>query len=198
MRLFVAIDLSEEARDHIAAEQKRIAAAVAHDDAALRWVRPAHMHLTLVFIGEMSEPRAATIVEAASRPIPAAPFDVSFGGLGVFPERGGPRVLWLGVEQGAARVAAVQRIVAAALGAVGVAPEARAFHPHLTLARWRGGRSAYSAGIRRTIGADHGGVIARVTVDAVVLYQSRLSSAGPTYTPLARAPLAGAPRAPVQ
>lgn len=198
MRLFVAVDLSEEAREHIAAEQKRIAAAVAHDDGELRWVRPAHMHLTLVFVGEMTEPRAAAIVEAASRPIPAAPFDLSFGGLGVFPERGGPRVLWLGVEQGAAGVAAVQRIVAATLGGVGVAPEARAFHPHLTLARWREGRSAHAAGIRRTIAADRGGAIARVTVDEVILYQSRLSSAGPAYTPLARAPLAGAPSPPLQ
>jgi len=65
MRLFAALDLTDDARGAIAAEQKRIAGALGgNDQSALRFVRPEHIHLTLVFVGEVAEPRGVSIVEA--------------------------------------------------------------------------------------------------------------------------------------
>ncbi|HYM23275.1 MAG TPA: RNA 2',3'-cyclic phosphodiesterase, partial [Vicinamibacterales bacterium] len=194
MRLFIAIDLDEAARAAIAKEQERIASVIDREK-TLTWAAPGRMHLTLVFLGEVPDAAAAAIVDVAGRSIGAEPFDAAFAGIGVFPPDGSrkpPRVLWLGVTAGAEGIAAIRRETAARLTAVGAPIEDRPFNPHLTLARWR--RSTWSDR-RRVEAIAHGDVIARVIarirVDHTTLYQSRLSSAGPSYTALARANLRG-------
>jgi 2'-5' RNA ligase len=187
MRLFVAIDLDDAARAAIAAEQKRIAAALrASSQSAVKWVRAEQMHLTLVFLGEVADARAPEITMAMRDPIATAPASITFGGVGVFPPRGRPTVLWIGVAAGAAFVAAVHQAVQTRAERLGFPPEQRPFHPHLTLARWRDSRErdrghAAAAGSTRPI--------AEVHVDHVTLYQSRLGPAGPAYVELARATL---------
>jgi 2'-5' RNA ligase len=185
MRLFLAIELTDAAREAIAAEQERIAVRLRSSSGRPRFVKPEHMHLTLVFLGEVADERVPAIVEAGATPIAQSSFVVGFGGIGTFPPRGAPRVLWLGVVEGEREVIALQAAVAARLVSLGVPPEARPFHPHLTLARWRDGQGAdrppAEAGTPKTI--------ARVEVRTVTLFQSRLSSNGPTYTALAQAPL---------
>jgi 2'-5' RNA ligase len=229
-RLFVAIELPDAVRQAIAAEQQRIVGAgvagapginIARSG-GVRCVRPDHLHVTLAFIGDVDEARAAAIVEASSAPLAAAPFDVAFGAAGVFPPRGAPRVLWLGLTSGAAEVGRVQRLVAARLAAIGIALEKRPFHPHVTLARWRrGGRTgrgrrpsrgnpgtaenpespdgvSRTSHARRAIDGRREAPVARLAVDAVTLFQSRLSPAGSAYAPLARARLVAAPASPLQ
>lgn len=195
MRLFAAIELSENARNAIAAVQKQVASMMAKSDAAMKWARPDQIHLTLAFIGEVDASHVSAIVEAGAPPIAVEPFTVAFGGLGVFPPRGAPRVLWLGVASGASQIVEVRRIVGDRLTRAGVALEARPFHPHLTLARWKASRRADA---RRAVAADRGGTIARTVVDSVTLFESRVSSAGSTYTALARTPLGGAAEQPLQ
>ncbi len=186
MRLFVAIDLNEDARRAIAAEQKRLADMLG-PTSSLKWVRPDQMHLTLAFLGEVEEARAAAIVGAMGKDIDEVqPFAIAIAGLGVFPPHGAPRVLWIGLSTGAREAVELQRFVVDRLSRVGVTLEERAFHPHLTLARWRQARPVDR---RRVAAREHSGEIARVEVDAVTLYQSRLSSTGPTHTAVARAPL---------
>src|SRR6266550_4708422 len=140
MRLFVAVDLSEEARQAMAAEQKRIAAALAGRQTSLKWVRPEHLHLTLVFLGSVDEERARAGVDAIGRDVDAAPFDLVFDGVGAFPPHGEPRVLWTGVTHGAAELVALHRELRQRAAALGIALEARPFIPHLTLGRWRASR----------------------------------------------------------
>ena len=190
MRLFIAIDLDEAARAAIAKEQKRIASAIDREK-AMTWVAPDRLHLTLVFLGEVAEAAAAAIIEAAGRRLDAVPFDAAFAGIGAFPPDGSrkpPRVLWIGMTAGEEAIAAVQREMAARMTALGAPLEDRPFNPHLTLARWR--RSTGSDR-RRVEAIAHRDVIARIRVDHATLYQSRLSSAGPSYTALARANLSG-------
>jgi 2'-5' RNA ligase len=184
-RLFVAIDLDDDARRAIAAEQKRLMREFA-GESLLRMVRPEQMHLTLVFLGEVDDVRAAAIVDAIHGDVKAAPFPIVFAGLGVFPPHGAPRVLWLGVTTGREQAIAVQRQITDRLSRVGIEPEQRAYHPHLTLARWR---TSTPSDRRRLLSADRGAEIARVDAMAVRLYQSRLSSSGPSYTALAQAAL---------
>ena len=187
MRLFVAVDLSEEARQAMAAEQKRIAAGLAGKQTLLKWVRPEHMHLTLVFLGNVDEARARAVVDAIGRDVDAAPFDMVFDGIGVFPPHGEPRVLWSGVTQGAAELVALHRELAPRAAALGIALEERTFHPHLTLGRWRESRRHDR---QRALAAAEGcDPIARVHVQCATLYESRLSPSGPAYTALAHANL---------
>jgi 2'-5' RNA ligase len=188
MRLFAAIELDEPARAAIAEEQQRLAELLRQHRSSLpRLVSSEHMHLTLVFIGEVAEDRAPAIIRAAAAPIALPPFGVGFGGIGAFPPRGAPRVLWLGLADGAPAVVELQEVVAARLQQVGVPREQRPFHPHLTLGRWKESRASDRPRVDETTPA----MVARVEVDAVALIQSRLSSKGPTYTLLARAALEG-------
>ena len=186
-RLFVAIDLPDEARAAIAAEQRRIMAKL-DPRRRVTIVRTEHMHLTLVFIGEVDEARRAAIAEQMAHDIDQPAFDLVFGGIGVFPPRGAPRVLWLGVSRGSDLAIDLQHRVSARLQAAGVEPERRPFNPHLTIARWRESRPADA---ERVIEPAGGGTVATVRVTAVTLYESRLSSAGPTHMSLTHARLAG-------
>ena len=186
MRLFVAVDLSEEARQAMAAEQKRIASALGVRQTSLKWVRQEHMHLTLVFLGSVDEPRARTVVDVIGRDVDAAPFDMVFDGVGAFPPHGEPRVLWTGVTQGAADLVALHRELGQRVAALGIALEDRSFHPHLTLGRWRESRRRDR---ERALAAGGHDPIARVRVQRATLYESRLSPSGPTYTALAHANL---------
>ena|SRR5438876_7884776 len=188
MRLFVAIDLDDAAREAIADEQKRLQRELGRNDRSLRWVRTEQMHLTLVFIGSADDARAAVIIETMASDIPAAPFTIVFARLGVFPPHGAPSVLWLGVSGGAREAVDVQRMVAERFERGGVARERRPYHPHLTLARWR---TSKASDRQKVAAADRDEEIARVSAAFVTLYRSQLSSAGPSYTALARARLSG-------
>jgi len=185
LRLFVAIDLDDIARQAIAQTQRRMADAL-DTDRALKWVSPARMHLTLAFLGEISPPAVPAVVHALSLNVDVRPFAAIFQNAGVFPPRGAPRVLWLGVAGGASEIIDTQRVVAGRLTGAGVTLERRPFHPHLTLARWHSSRPAAAA--RALAGAPHTPV-ARMNVDHVTLYESRLTAGGPVYTALARATL---------
>jgi 2'-5' RNA ligase len=185
VRLFVAIDLDESARRAIAVTQQRVVKALA-PNRSIKLVDSAHMHLTLVFLGEVDSSAVPAIVDTLTASIEVPPFAAEFQGLGVFPPHGAPRVLWLGVGEGAKQIVDVQREVASRLVRLGVALEARPFHPHLTLARWKISRPADRPG---TLAIETDTPVARVAINLATLYQSRLSAAGPTYTALTRANL---------
>src|SRR5207247_2541511 len=122
MRLFVAIDLDDDGRRAIAAEQKRLMRELP-GESSLRMVRPEQMHLTLAFLGEVDDVRGAAIVDAMREDVKAAPFPIVYAGLGVFPPHGAPRVLWLGVTTGRGAAIAVQRQITDRLSRVGIEAE---------------------------------------------------------------------------
>ncbi len=185
MRLFIATDIDDAAREAIAALQWRLERR-ARDRSSLKWTKPEQMHLTLAFIGDADDVLSAKLIVAMQRRVPQPPFEAAFDGLGMFPPNGAPRVLWLGVGDGAGELVALQRDVATRVEAVGVALERRPFHPHLTLARWRDSRPVHR---RAFAEVSDTGLVARVRIDHATLYRSHVSSSGSTYTPLARVTL---------
>jgi len=184
MRIFAAIDLSDDARGAIAAEQAAIVSSLGDGARGLKVVRPEHMHLTLAFAGDAPDAVGAAIVESMRLDIAQAPFELAFGGVGTFPPRGAPRTLWLGVIGGADAIITLHASVASRFEAAGVPLDHRPLHPHLTLARWR-----HTSGSFRLKAADGNHHVATVEVAGVTLYQSRLSSSGPTYVRLAHSRL---------
>ena len=112
-------------------------------------------------------------------PISQPPFRFELGGVGAFPPRGAPRALWIGVKSGAEEVIRCSRSSRDDWQTLGVERERRPFSPHLTLARWRESRPSDRPGTSATVLPHH---IARVDVNTVTLFQSRVSSAGSTYT----------------
>jgi 2'-5' RNA ligase len=188
VRLFAAVDLSRDTRDAMAAEQTRIAASLGPSARSLKWVRPGGAHLTLVFLGHVEAARVPPIVEAFAVDVDARPFDIVFSGVGVFPPRGAPRVLWIGIGGGGDQLRALHHELAARVSAQGVDLDTRDFHPHLTLGRWSSSRMSDRG---RVLAAARPGALAREHVTRVTLFESRLSSSGSSYTALAHANLTG-------
>lgn len=193
MRLFAALALNDEVRGAIAAEQQRILTQAPELKSAARWVQPAQMHLTLVFMGEVAPARVPGLADALAQPIDRPPFELMISGIGMFPTRGAPRVLWLGVAGGVAEISDVQKIVQSRVAAAGLPVEKKPFHPHLTLARFRDIRPS----MRRELAelSTDTRWIARLPVREVILFESRLpagrsaSGVGPTYTAVTHAVL---------
>jgi 2'-5' RNA ligase len=192
VRLFLAIEICDAVRER-AVEIVAAAKTSLPGTSAVRWIPRENLHITLWFIGEAPEARAAAILAAINRPFETSSFDVHFEGLGSFPRSGTPRVLWLGVKKGAESLAALHGELATRLHALGLEPEPRPFSAHLTLGRVKSTRdSAPGRELRRqwqALEADAG--ICRV--EALTLFQSRLSPAGAAYHPLLRVPLAEEP-----
>jgi 2'-5' RNA ligase len=144
------------------------------------------MHLTLRFIGEVTDERAGEILGALRDSIAMAPFDLAWQDLGAFPKTGPPRVLWAGIVRGRDEVLELERTVSARLEPLGLEPEDRPYAPHLTLARVRDARGLRAAPLFEGIAQQSLGT---TRVDAITLFQSRLSPKGPTYVVIQRTPL---------
>lgn len=179
-RLFVAIRPPEPIRDLLIDAMD--------DSPELGWVKDDNLHLTLRFIGEVERPLGDDIAAALER-IRAPAFALSLAGIGRFDRRNGG-ALWAGVapsEPVAALAAKVERACAAA----GVAPERRAFHPHITLARYHRRSAAF---VEALTARNRALASPPFAVDEFLLYESRLSRHGAHYEELASYPLGGAVR----
>ena len=129
-RLFVAIRPPEPIRDLLADAMD--------GGADFRWQDDLQLHLTLRFVGEVERPVAEDLAAALGR-VRAPPFEVRIKGVGRFDQRSSG-ALWAGVEP-KEPIAALAAKIERACQSVGLEPERRAFHPHITLARWKGRRS---------------------------------------------------------
>ena len=180
IRAFVALPLPDSLSKRVADAMRRLKPVVP----GLRFVRDEGAHVTLRFLGWTKADRLAPL-EAALRAAAflCPPAEIAVRGLGTFPERGSPRVLWLGLAMPPA-VQVLQEACERAAVAAGFEPEPRAFHPHLTLGRWRDRTPRPSLPP-----IDLGSAVA----DRLVLYRSDLRLSGSVYTPLAVFPLVGAP-----
>jgi 2'-5' RNA ligase len=194
MRLFVGVPLDPAlARDlgGVAGELRQRVGRHA-PRAKLTWVATDRLHVTVRFIGEADDTRAAAIRAALAPPLGVAAFDLEIVELGAFPGRGRPRVFWAGVGAGHDEMVQVEREVSARLAGCGVAAEDRPYRPHLTLARVR-----EPAGLRAgDVLEGLSGSIGTQRVGAITLFQSRLSPQGPTYVALQETPLQGGPEGP--
>ena len=170
-RLFVAIRPPEAIRDLLIDAMD--------ESPELRWVGDDNLHLTLRFIGEVERPLADDIALALSR-IRSERFELRVAGVGQFERRNGG-ALWARVEP-KPPVAALAAKVEHACVAAGLEPERRAFHPHVTLARWkRRAAGEVDAFIKRNAAL----ATPPFEVDRFILYESRLSRHGAHYEEVA-------------
>lgn len=190
MRLFVGVELDERVRAAAAeaAEQVRARLKRSRADVSARWVDPDNLHITLWFVGEVTDDRAAALHRALDTPFAAASFQLRVKGCGAFPLSGPPRVFWLGIASGLEPIGQLYGEVRGRLVAVGYEDEKRPYSPHLTIARVKEiGRGA-ARPVRDALAAvpaDCGAC----RIEAVTLFRSRLSPKGSRYEPLLRVPL---------
>jgi len=134
MRLFIALDPSEQVRARFAALLRQLKA----EAPAVKWVAAESLHLTLKFIGEQPEEKLPGLAEALAAVAPPGHLGLCFRGLGCFPNERRPRVFWVGMEE-LPELARLAAAIERALEPFGIAPEGRPFSPHLTLGRLREG-----------------------------------------------------------
>ncbi len=164
-RLFVALRPPESVRDLLID---------AMEGADVRWQDDDQLHLTLRFIGEVERPLASDVA-AALAGIAFAPFELAIAGVGRF-DHGRRGALWAGVSP-KDEIKALAAKVERACQAAGLPPERRAYHPHITLARWSGGKPRLDGWLER-----HSGLRSEPwPVREFVLYESRLGQSGAHY-----------------
>jgi 2'-5' RNA ligase len=181
MRLFLAIEPTSEARAILAGVLSRATDALGPAGAALRWITPENLHLTLQFLGDVEPGRLEPLVASLRPSIGLRPFVVSLDRFGVFPPSGPPRTIWLGLGRGANDVRQIYQELGRRLLALGHEPETRPFSPHLTVARVRDQHRARGQAVRATLAS-----IALPAIEWPVthasLFESDLSGPRPRYT----------------
>ncbi len=133
IRTFVAVELSDEVKAHIAAAIDRLRREQVNN---LRLVRPEGVHLTLKFLGDIDADRVPAVAEAMSQvAVRHTPFGLTLGAPGVFPNANRARVLWIGVDGDLEPLRLLQAGAEDALTAIGFPADRRGFNPHLTIGR---------------------------------------------------------------
>jgi len=200
MRLFLALELDAPLR----ASLTTVAAALRRRwPARGSWVRPENLHLTLRFLGEVDRTRAAALGDALAPALLAlapalsalapalsarAPFGFEVAGLGAFPNPAWAAVLWAGIQP-CPELLQIHATIENILRDMGFPPEEKPFTPHLTLARIRERvKVPDGAAVLEALSGDVAGV---VRTREVILLESKLSPAGPTYSVVRRFPLSG-------
>lgn len=186
VRCFVALDLPPPVRVHLAKIADRVGS-----KGNVKWVPPDQMHLTLVFAGDLADADVDGLCEDV-RTIDVPPLSLCLDGLGHFPPRGEPRVVWAALGGDLDALGRLQAELAERAARHGVPREKRGFVAHVTLGRVKSLFGALALVDQlRTLGAELNKKPFAPT--GLVLYRSELRPGGPVHTPLVRRPMPNAP-----
>jgi 2'-5' RNA ligase len=182
MRLFVALDLPDtilRTLDALIQELKPAASLI-------RWSATQNLHITTKFIGDWPEERLPQMKAALAAVQSPGTFKIRIEGLGWFPNPYAPKVFWAGIH-GPQALRDLARKTDRATAALGVAPETRPFHPHMTLARIK--PLADLAPLQQAIGRLSQVEFGTFEATSQFLYSSQLKPSGSVYTKLEEFPL---------
>jgi 2'-5' RNA ligase len=188
MRLFVALNLPQDVRTALWAATATLREA----GLPVRWVGAPQLHLTMHFLGEVSDRQAEHALQAVvSAAAPGGPVALHVHGVGAFPSLGNPRVVWIGI-QATPELAELHDRLAGCLMEAGFECDTRPFHPHVTLGRIkRGVHRSELRDLRPLAGSVR--FESRFTVETVELMRSHLGPHGARYSVVSAVPLREAP-----
>ncbi len=198
LRAFIAIKLSDELKRQIGSVQAEMKREVSGSARASKggkigkigWAQPEGIHLTLKFLGDIQETQVEALREVLHKAAASArPFSLEACGLGAFPNPRAPRVIWLGLHGSHDDMAELQRLQATVedcAAGLGFPKEARAFTPHLTLARIRD--RAEAGALEPILTALQDRVVGEFAASSVELIKSELRPSGAVYTTLVEVP----------
>src|SRR5258708_23490181 len=169
-RLFVAIDLPESTRQLLASVDPQIR--------GVRWIETTQMHLTRAFFGDVEDDIAHALREKLGA-IDFGAFFLPIVGVGTFSAKGAPKIIWIGVGTAHPHLFQIYKRVQEAALAVGLEPELRPWHPHITIARCR---NVSAQSLRKFLQANAEFDAGMIRVEVFHLYSSELTPAGPIHT----------------
>ncbi|MDO8301740.1 MAG: RNA 2',3'-cyclic phosphodiesterase [Sedimentisphaerales bacterium] len=186
MRVFVALDIDETIQVALADLQKNIRANANLEKGEAAWVKPALMHLTIKFLGEIEDeqlPQVCKIVEEIAARHKA--FTVEVANVGTF---GKPaKVLWVGIGENSRGLMSLQKDMQEHFAQAGWPKEEREFAGHLTLCRIKSFKAAKK--LTQTAAQYAGVPLGSQKIDAICIYKSQLTPEGPVYTLLQKSEL---------
>jgi 2'-5' RNA ligase len=187
IRTFIAIEPPKEVLRNILYIQNRLRSLLAMD---IRWVKPEGIHLTLKFLGDVSEKDVPNISSAACEAASAMGFlSFSGAGLGVFPDARRPRVVCLEITGDTDKLALLQKRLEGALAEIGFPEEKRPFQAHLTLGRVKSARGA--ADLAKELEKEDTYIAGQFVATELCLFKSDLTPHGAVYSKLAACPFTG-------
>jgi RNA 2',3'-cyclic 3'-phosphodiesterase len=183
MRLFVACETPPEIQSALG----RVREEFRSTRADVRWEPNEKLHCTLKFLGDVPSPDPPLSIarEAAGK---VAPCEIVYRKAGCFPNLKSPRVVWMGIDDPAGTLTRLANDLDRDFALIGIPPEQRAFHPHITLGRVKSLVSLNELidRIERSTFESH-----TVRVDTIAVIQSTLHPSGSVYKVLERFPLSG-------
>lgn len=181
IRAFIAIELPSEILHCLEEVSTQLKQRL--EDVPLRWAPVPNIHLTLKFLGDVSPSNIDVLTDILQTLASSYQMiEISVGGLGAYPRRHRPRVIWIGVEAPPELMAA-QRSIESETARLGYARERRIYAPHLTLGRVS--RHATSRDVRKiaeVLESYKVGFLGVVRVRSINLYRSVLKPSGAVYT----------------
>jgi 2'-5' RNA ligase len=194
IRAFLAVELSQELQAELATVQQDLKHSIEPEmkrDTRISWAKPASIHLTIKFLGDMDEQVIDPLLVAVEQTIGSQiPVNVPLERLGAFPRPQSPRVLWVGPSENwerggeATRIAEIHGAIEQACEGLSFLRETRPFSPHLTLARIKVGERHVGVALAKAGVLDRPLSLGSLAVESVVLMKSELQPTGSVYTKL--------------
>ena len=182
MRTFIAITLTQEAKEFLAEVQSELKKSAAD----IKWVETKNIHLTLKFLGEIDQTQLQEIIRIIAEITQETnQFQVQLSSLGAFPSLRSPKVIWAGIEQGEKETKEIFLALENKLKQIGFEKEKRGFSSHITLGRVRTEKNLPKLiKALEFAGTSLGKNRHNFSVKNITLFLSRLSPQGPDYTVL--------------
>lgn len=188
LRLFVALRLPQDVRTELTKAQTELRRILKN---AAGWTPPEQFHLTLKFLGSVDRDDLDTLIKQLGESLaPFGPLSLAVAGLGVFPERGTPRVIWAGVSDSHQQLARLQGAIEQATAKFAPQASPEPFRGHVTLGRVREARGGWRRDLEVFLKSRAGASFGMWMADRVELMRSELSSTGAIHYPLAEVLLA--------
>ncbi len=186
IRTFIALDPGKAVRDRMVILQEKLKQSVSD----VKWVEPSNLHLTLLFLGDVDQRDLASVCRIVSDQTSQTPqFPMTVETAGCFPNLRRPRVLWVGVGEGAQEICTLHDAIEQPLLDLGCyRREDRKFTPHITLGRVK--RDVRMDDLSAALAKRADWKAGETTVKELVVMSSELTPDGPIYTVLSRAKLA--------
>jgi RNA 2',3'-cyclic 3'-phosphodiesterase len=182
MRLFLAIELPQDVRDHLLNVRRRLEEALPK----ISYTKFENLHLTLKFLGEVEKKKVAGISESLAMIKPAR-IELQAAGMDCFPNRGPIKIVTSKLEGTLPPLRALVESIEQRCKFLGFEKEQRAYRPHVTIGRARPVLSAKFRAMAEEATADlwPGPSFAPA---GFVMMESQLSPDGSKYTPVGRFP----------
>jgi 2'-5' RNA ligase len=177
-RIFVAVDISEQARRRVAAYIESLQ--TEFRPVRVGWDKPEKLHLTLKFLGETEENRLAELRKIVAKCAgEISNFKLRIGGTGIFPNERNARVLWIDATDETGSLARINTFLEAECEKIGFPKEKRGFVPHLTIGRVREPHGARNLAQKHR---QNNFEPVEFEVSEIVIYESKLLPTGSVYS----------------